>query len=62
MKRICKTSLITSNNCDNFHNSVGKIITEYQTNGYEVEVQYGVAIDMNFTPLHSAFIIAREGV
>ena len=62
MKVISKTTLITVNNPEKFIDEVGKSIDKHQTNGYEVEVQYGVAIDKNFTPLHSAFIIAREGV
>lgn len=62
MKVISKTTLITINDPEKFLDEVTKSIDKYQTNGYEVEVQYGVAIDTNFIPLHSVFIIAREGV
>ena len=60
MKVISKSTLITINDPEKFIDKVNKSIDEYQINGYEVEIQYGVAINTNFKPLHSAFIIARE--
>lgn len=55
MKVIYETALVTQPNADTFLNNISKHIDNYQTKGYDVEIQY-----KPFGNYFSALIIAYK--
>ena len=61
MKMICTTSLVAKIDFDAFHYGIMQEIQEMQEEGFEVDIQYSIAIDEG-CPYYSALVIGRAEV
>jgi hypothetical protein len=57
-----KMKVIAQGNVDNFMDRLLETVSEFQGQGYNVDIQYSFAVTADFNHIYSALIIAKYEV